>query len=75
MSSADIYRAKAEDLLKQAMETADLGQRSELISQAVHWHALAGQSRLAAGAVLAMDDAIDLDDPDPAGPDTAPEQP
>ena len=41
MSAADIYRQKAEELLRPATETTNMAERSRLISEAVHWHATA----------------------------------
>jgi hypothetical protein len=37
MSSAEIYRAKADVLMKQATETENMAERSRLISEAVRW--------------------------------------
>jgi hypothetical protein len=38
MSDVDVYRRKADELLRQATLTTDLSERSRLISEAVGWH-------------------------------------
>ena len=41
MPGAEIYRRKSDDLLREATRTSDLGERSRLISEAVHWNMMA----------------------------------
>lgn len=38
MSEADHYRRRAETLLKQASETANMKERGQLIDEAMRWH-------------------------------------
>ena len=70
MSSAGIYRAKADDLLRQATTTSDMGERSRLISEAVRWHAMANAADDAARSVDDIDETLRLwDEPDPPEPE------
>ena len=41
MSQADAYRRKAEALLRQAANVADMADRGRYIDEALHWHNLA----------------------------------
>jgi hypothetical protein len=41
MSDSDTYRRRAEALLRQAAETANMKERGRLIDEAMHWHMLA----------------------------------
>lgn len=41
MSDSDIYRRRAEALLRKAAEAANMKERSELIDEAMRWHTLA----------------------------------
>jgi hypothetical protein len=41
MSHPDIYRRKAEDLLRQATQAGDMAVRGRLLDEALHWHHLA----------------------------------
>lgn len=45
MSDADSYRRKAEALLRQASQTANMKERGRLIDEAMHWHNLALDAR------------------------------
>jgi hypothetical protein len=64
MSSSEIYHAKAEELLRQATATEDFGERSRLISEAVHWHAMASASEGASQATEHLEKVLRDFDPD-----------
>jgi len=62
MSSADIYRAKADELLREAAATEDMERRSWLIAEAVRWNMMAQQSGALRDAVGRLgDQAADVE--------------
>jgi len=76
MANGEVYRLKADELLRLATATSDLGERSRLISEAVRWHMMANEAEhgSASGDRSNMGEqsapAPD-DDPDTPEPDTA----
>jgi hypothetical protein len=55
--SADRYRQKAETLLRQAAEAANMNERGRLIDEALYWHNLAME---AAGHTKSNDNVLDF---------------
>lgn len=41
MTDPDVYRRKAEVLLREAAQTSNMKERGRLIDEAMHWHNLA----------------------------------
>lgn len=60
MGGAEIYKTKADELLRAATAATDMGERSRLINEAVRWHMMASGLESQSEAVT----QIDLSDPE-----------
>ncbi len=71
MSSAEIYRQKADDLMRQATATDNLAERSALISDAVRWNLMAQEAAGLNAVVQDLQTATIVDDLEtPAAPES-----
>jgi hypothetical protein len=67
MGGAEIYKTKADELLRAATATTDMAERSRLISEAVRWHMMASGSESLSGAVALIDLSEETPDFDASG--------